>query len=106
MSETALVDVLGMIAGGIWISAALYFQLIRTKRVHPAYVAALLLIGVALMMASSAFALTGHPSTVQFLGIIANAVFIVVGLGVWYLLENFASLEDAKCAADDHLKSL
>lgn len=101
MSETALVDVLGMIAGGVWISAALYFQLIRERAVHPAYVSSLLLIGVALMLASSALAFAGRPSTVQLLGVVANGLFIVVGIGVWYALEISAELDDAKCNVDD-----
>ena len=99
MSETALVDVLGMLAGGVWISAAIYFQLIRERTVHPGYVSSLLLIGVALVLASSALAFA--PSTVQLLGIVANGLFIVIGIGAWYALEIYAELEDAKCNLDD-----
>ena len=102
MSETALVDLLGMLAGGVWISAALYFQLIRDRPVHPGYVSALLLIGVALMMASSALAFAGRPGTVQLLGIVANLLFIALGIGVWYALEIFTDLEEAKACVDDH----
>ena len=42
MSEAPLVNVLGMVAGAVWMSGALYFQLIREHRVHPAFVSALL----------------------------------------------------------------
>ena len=101
MSETALVDVLGMLAGGVWISAAIYFQLIRERTVHPGYVSSLLLIGVALVLASSALAFAGRPSTFQLLGIVANGLFIVIGIGAWYALEIYAELEDAKCNLDD-----
>jgi len=101
MSEASLVDVLGMIAGAVWMAAALYFQFLRQKSVHPAYVSVLMLIGVALMMGSSALALGGRPGTVEILGTLANALFILLGLGAWYGLERYALLEERKAAGDD-----
>ncbi|QBI90086.1 transmembrane domain protein [Halobacterium phage ChaoS9] len=104
MTDPTLVDILGTIVGCIWISAAVYFQLIRERPVHPGYVASLLLIGVALMLSSAALPLAGRTSTIQLLGVFANALFIALGLGVWYALEISADLEDAKtCDADTDL---
>jgi len=95
MTDSVLVDVLGMIAGATWLCAALYFQMIRRKRVHPAFVAALSLIGVALMMASSAFALRS-PGVGELLAVGANVIFIALGLAVSVGLEKHAKLQDAK----------
>lgn len=95
MTDSVLVDVLGMIAGATWLCAALYFQMIRRKRVHPAFVAALSLIGVALMMASSAFALRS-PGVGEILAVGANVIFIALGLAVSVGLEKHAKLQDAK----------
>ena len=99
-TESLLVDTLGMIAGGIWISAAVYFQLIRDRPAHPGYVASLLLIGIALTMASSALAFAGRPGTVQLLALIANALFIVIGIGVSYAIEVSTELQEAQCPVD------
>lgn len=100
-SEAGLVDILGMFAGGIWISAAVYFQLIRAGRVEPGYVASLLLIGVALILGSSALTLGARPTTVELLGILANALMIVVGIGVWYFLEQSVCLQERKALPED-----
>jgi hypothetical protein len=101
MSNAALVDVLGMVAGAIWMSAALYFQFLRREMVHPAYVSVLMLIGVALMMGSSALTIAGKPGTVELLGIAANALFIALGLAAWIGLERYALLEERKTAGED-----
>ncbi|WP_143416427.1 hypothetical protein [Halobacterium hubeiense] len=96
MTEGALVNVLGMVAGTVWMSAALYFQLIRPERVHPGFVSALFLIGVALMLGSSAVTITGRPSFVETLAIAGNGLFILIGLGAWYTLERYADLQALK----------
>lgn len=101
MTDPSLVDVLGMIAGGVWMSGALYFQLIREGDVHPAYVVGLFLIGVGLMMASSAVALAGRTATIELLGILANGLFIILGVGVWYALEHHIETEERKALSDD-----
>jgi len=93
--SSALVDVMGAVAGGIWISAAMYFQMVRTRHVHPAYVGALFLIGVALMMGSAALAVRG-PQTVEILAITGNALFAGLGIGVWIVLERAADIEIRK----------
>jgi len=102
MTDPTLVDVLGMIASGVWISGALYFQLIREGDVHPAYVVGLLLIGVALMMVSSAVAIPGRTTTIQVLGILANGLFTLLGIGVWYSLEKHICIEETKALAENH----
>jgi hypothetical protein len=101
MSEPPLVNFLGMIAGAVWMSSALYFQLIRERRVHPAFVSALFLIGTALMMASSAIAVDGRPGFVEVLAVTANLVFIGLGLGAWYAIERYASLQECKTPTED-----
>lgn len=87
MIDTQLVDTLGAFAGVIWMSAALYFQFWRTDHVHPALVSSLFLIGVALMMASSALVLAGRPAMVVFLGLVGNGLFAALGIAVWYGLD-------------------
>jgi drug/metabolite transporter (DMT)-like permease len=104
MSEPPLVNVLGMIAGAVWMSAALYFQLIRERRVHPAFVSALFLIGVALMMASSAVAVDGRPSIVELLAVTANGLFIGLGFAAWYAIEKYTTLQETKSLAEDGLE--
>jgi CHASE2 domain-containing sensor protein len=101
MSDVPLVNALGTVAGAVWMAAALYFQLLRARPVHPAYVTVLFLIGVALMMGSSAIAIEGQPGTVELLGIAANVLFIALGLAVWYGLERYADLEERKAAGED-----
>lgn len=87
MIDTQLVDTLGALAGVIWMTASLYFQFLRRDHVHPALVSGLFLIGVALMMGSSAIVLSGSPSTVVLLGMIGNALFAALGIVVWVGLE-------------------
>lgn len=105
MTEATLVDVLGMVAGGVWISGALYFQLIREGDVHPVYVIGLFLIGVGLMMGSSAVAIDGRTTTIEFLGILANGLFIILGIGVLYALEHHIETEETKALAEDDRQS-
>jgi len=87
MIDTHLVDTLGAFAGVIWMSAALYFQFWRRDPVHPALVSSLFLIGVVLMMASSALVLAGRPAMVVLIGIIGNGLFAALGIAVWYGLD-------------------
>ncbi|MDF9748382.1 hypothetical protein [Natrinema salsiterrestre] len=87
MIDTQLVDTIGAFAGVIWMSAALYFQFWRRDHVHPALVSSLFLIGVALLMASSALVLAGRPAMVVLLGLIANGLFAALGIAVWYGLD-------------------
>lgn len=77
-----LVDGLGMIAGAIWMSSALYLQFIRSHEVEARFVAAVFLIGVAIMLGSSAIAL-GGSSAAALAALIGNVVFAVLGLGIW-----------------------
>lgn len=91
---SSLVDALGMVAGAIWMCAAIYFQLIREGDVHPAYVMALFCIGTALMMLSAAVALPNRTMTVEILAVVAHLIFIVLGLGAWYTLERYADRRD------------
>jgi len=100
MSDAHLVDVLGMIAGAVWMSAAIYFQLIREGEVHPAFVSALFLIGVALTMASSAIAIAGRPGIVELLAVLANALFIVLGVAASFTIEKYAKIQEAKTVDD------
>jgi len=101
MMIQGLVDGLGMLAGAVWMCGALYFQFIRGGRVHPAFVSVLFLIGVALMMGSSAIAFAGRPSIVGFLAVFANVLFIILGLGAWYGIEKHASIQEAKSIPED-----
>jgi len=97
--SSGLVDLLGMIAGGVWLSAAIYFQMVRSRSVDPANVLLLLSIGISLVLSSGAVAALG-PGTVELFAMVANSLFIVIGVGVWFALERAAELEDRKQATD------
>ena len=94
-SSAPLVNALGMTAGGIWMCAALYFQMVRHSRTHPAYIAAAFLIGVALMMSSSALVVRG-PGTIVTLAVIANTIFCILGLGAWVALIKASRIRESK----------
>ena len=93
MSNTSLVNIFGMLAGTIWMCAAFYFQMVTGRSIHPAYVSSLFLIGVALMMSSSALALKS-PGTIETLAIAGNIIFCVLGIGVWYSLWKSQALDE------------
>jgi drug/metabolite transporter (DMT)-like permease len=85
MSE--LVDTLGLLAGALWLCSAIYFQLVRERRVPAAYIIGQLLVGIALVAISSAVALEGRPTTVAMLGVIGYLLFMGLAVGVWWWLE-------------------
>lgn len=111
MTNSVLVDGLGMFAGAVWMSGALYFQFIRNGRVHPGYVGAQFLIGVALLLGSSAFVISGRTALVQLLAIGGYVLFMLIGLGAWYELDKYADREEQKSldahadSHDSHLKN-
>lgn len=100
MISSEVVDLLGMLAGAIWMYGAIHFQLVRTRTVHPAIVTVLFLVGVALMLLSSALALSGRTLVVV-LAAAGNTLFLVLGIGVWYLLERHADYVEAQCRTNE-----
>lgn len=90
--SSPLVDIVGMLAGAVWMSAAFYFQMIRHDLIDPGYVAALFLIGLSLMLSSSAIAImdTALATTLAVLG---QALMLFVGLGAWWVLDRSAVLK-------------
>ncbi|MDS0284722.1 hypothetical protein [Haloarcula onubensis] len=82
--SSELVDTLGLVAGSIWVLAALYFQMIRPEHIDFQYTIGLFLVGASIIMGSSAIALSTRPQLVQALGLVANAVFLGLGVAVWY----------------------
>jgi len=93
MTDPTPVGLLGAIAGLVWMCAAIYFQMIRQRSVYPGYISALFLIGVALLMSSSAIALDA-AGLIEALAIGANLLFILLGVGVWIVLERAADIHD------------
>jgi len=85
---SSLVNTLGMVAGTVWVCAAIWFQLIHPTRVHPKYVVGTFLIGSALILSSSSAVLT--PSLAESFAITANIVFIVLGCATWVYIERTA----------------
>ncbi|QBJ01271.1 holin [Natrialba phage PhiCh1] len=100
MIDPGIADILGMIAGGVWLSGAIYFQMIRQGRIHPGWILLMFLVGTALMMGSSAIALAGRDELVGLFGILANVLFLVLGLGVWYTLECHVCTQETKAIAE------
>lgn len=100
MIDTAFADIIGMIAGGVWLTGSIYFQMIREGEVHPAWIALLFLVGTALMMSSSAIALAGRNEIIGLFGILANVLFLLLGIGVWYMLEWHVSTKEKKQVTD------
>lgn len=103
MSE--LVEVLGMVAGAVWISAALYFQMVCSKRIHPAHVAGLLLIGVALFLGSSAIVVRA-PSTARMLLAASNALMLVIGIAAWVWIEWRADVHERQTECIEETEAL
>lgn len=97
MSE--IVELLGMIAGAVWISAAIYFQMVRAKRIHPAWVSFLFLVGMSTVMGSAAVAVRG-PQLAESLAIAGNLLLLAVGIGVAVGLEYRADLDERKCVEE------
>jgi di/tricarboxylate transporter len=95
MSETLLVDLLGMLAGSVWLCAAIYFQMIRRKAVHPGFVGALSLIGIALILSSSTVALAA-PGRIEIFAVVGNLVFIALGVVSSVALERHAANQERK----------
>jgi cytosine/uracil/thiamine/allantoin permease len=91
-----MVDTLGMVAGAIWISAALHFRFVRDSKVHPGVIGGTFCIGVALMLSSSALVVE-RPSTVVTFAALANAIFCFVGVAMWiWLVRTTHRLETAR----------
>jgi len=106
MIDTAFADIVGMIAGGVWLTGAIYFQMIREGDVHPAWIAMLFLVGTALMMSSSAIALADRSEIIGLFGILANVLFLLLGIGVWYMLEWHVCTQEKKQVTDVDADSL
>ena len=94
---SSLVKTLGLVAGTVWIMVAIWFEFIRPGRVHAKYIVGTFLIGSALFLASSS-AVTSSPSLAQTASLIANLLFLFLGLGAWVYIEWVA--EDAPTAED------
>ncbi|AYM00339.1 transmembrane domain protein [Halobacterium phage phiH] len=100
MIDTAFADIVGMIAGGVWLTGSIYFQMIREGDVHPAWISMLFLVGTALMMSSSAIALADRSEVIGLFGILANVLFLLLGIGVWYMLEWHVCTQEKKQVPD------
>jgi len=89
---SSLVNTLGMVAGSVWVCAAIWFQLIHPKRVHPKYVVGTFLIGSALILTSSSAVLT--PSLAESFAITANILFTLLGCATWVYIERHAETDE------------
>jgi hypothetical protein len=101
MNSATLVDALGMIAGAVWLIAALYFQFICRKRIHPGFVGSLALIGGALVLGSAALAAPNRPVVVTMLAASANILFILLGLAASYVVEQHADFKQRQDPAPE-----
>lgn len=81
-----LVNGLGLIAGAVWIMAAIWFEFIRPGRIHAKYIAGTFLIGSALILGSSS-AVTSSPTLAETAAVIANLLFLLLGVGAWVYIE-------------------
>jgi len=89
--SSLLVDSLGMAAGCIWMSAAFYFQMVRSEQVEPAYIAGMFLIGLSLMLSASAIAVMDAQLAAT-LAVLGQVLFLILGIASWYVLEMRANL--------------
>lgn len=100
MIDSTVVDTLGAVAGAIWISAAIFYQLVRGCRVHPGIIGAMALVGVAILLGSASLA-TVAPGIAVIFGALANGIFCLLGVGAWIFLERRAELINHQCPADE-----
>ena len=98
MSGT-LANVIGLLAGAVWLSAALWFQLIKPEPIHPGLVAALCLVGISLTLASSAVVLTSELALL--LGVVANGLFLALGGVTWVALNRLADRQAVRKGIND-----
>ena len=90
-----IVNTLGMLAGAVWIMASMWFQFVHPRRIHAKYVVGTFLVGSALVLASSALV---TPTLAESFAIVANVLFLVLGIASWIWIERNA--EDAPSAED------
>ncbi|WP_058366650.1 hypothetical protein [Haloparvum sedimenti] len=91
-----LVNTLGLIAGSVWVCAAIWYELIYAKQAHPHFVLGSFLLGSGIIMGSAALALTS-PTLIETFAIVSNLVFLVLGIGTWYYI---AFVEEPPTADD------
>ncbi|SEH60623.1 hypothetical protein SAMN05192561_11221 [Halopenitus malekzadehii] len=94
---SSLVNTLGMVAGSVWVGAAIWFELIHPKRVHAKYVIGTFLIGSALILASSSTVLAS-PTLAESFAVAANILFTLLGCATWVYIEKHT---DDPPTADD-----
>jgi len=88
---SSLVDLAGMAAGVVWMSAAFHFQMIRQEEVDAAHVAAMFLIGLSLMLSASAIAVM-NTQLAATLALIGQVLMLLVGIGTWWAIDRAATL--------------
>lgn len=102
MTSSTIVNSLGMLAGAVWLCGAIYFQLIREGRTRPGFVTLLTCIGIALMMASSAIAFDGRPPVVETLAILANLLFLCLGVAASLVIEWVTKTREAQSRTENY----
>jgi hypothetical protein len=90
--ETELVDTIGVIAGGLWLAGALYWQTVSTRACPVKYSVAMTIVGTSLMFGSSALVLQTTSETAIALGILGNLLMLALGVAVHVHLSR--SLDD------------
>lgn len=91
-----LVDSLGALAGIIWVSSAIYYQMVHPHRIPVKYIATLFGVGAGLLLVSSAVSVSAGPRTSIALGIIGNLLFLLLGIGISIHLRNEVQGDDAE----------
>jgi len=89
--SSALVDLVGMAAGAVWMSAAFHFQMVRRDTVEPGYVAAMFLIGLSLMLSASALAIMDTQLAAT-LAVIGQVIMLLLGIAAWWGIDRAATL--------------
>lgn len=95
------VDILGLVAGAVWLLAAIYLEMIRDDRAPIEYVVGFTGVGSALIMLSAAPLSTSHQLTTLLI-VGAYLMFLVLGVAAWYWADHVDLRSTDPDTPDDH----
>jgi hypothetical protein len=92
--ESEFVDTIGVIAGGLWLAGALYWQVVSRRDCPVKYSVAMTIVGTSLLFGSSAIVVQTTSEAAIALGIVANLLMLALGIAVHVHLSRSLDDED------------